>query len=135
METFREAGLPDGVINLVMGPPEAISNACLDHPDLAGVHFTGSTGVFQSMWRRVGENIARYRTYPRLVGETGGKDFVFAHPSADLDALAVALVRGAFEFQGQKCSAASRAYIPRSLWPRVRDASLGHITQIAMGDV
>jgi len=135
MSLFREAGLPDGVINLVMGPPEAVSNACLDHPDLAGVHFTGSTGVFQSMWRRVGENIARYRTYPRLVGETGGKDFVFAHPSADLEALAVALVRGAFEYQGQKCSAASRAYIPRSIWPALKERMLDLIATIRVGDV
>ena len=135
MDVFREAGLPDGVINLIMGPPEAISNACLDHPDLAGVHFTGSTGVFQSMWRRVGENIARYRTYPRLVGETGGKDFVFAHPSADLEALAVALVRGAFEYQGQKCSAASRAYIPRSIWPALKSRVLDLIATIRVGDV
>ncbi len=135
MELFREAGLPDGVINLIMGPPEAISNACLDHPDLAGVHFTGSTGVFQSMWRRVGENIARYRTYPRLVGETGGKDFIFAHPSADLEALAVALVRGAFEYQGQKCSAASRAYIPRSIWPALKARVLDLIATIRVGDV
>lgn len=135
MNLFREAGLPDGVINLVMGPPEAVSNACLDHPDLAGVHFTGSTGVFQSMWRRVGENIARYRTYPRLVGETGGKDFVFAHPSADLEALAVALVRGAFEYQGQKCSAASRAYIPRSIWPALKARVLDLIATIRVGDV
>ena len=135
MEVFREAGLPDGVINMVMGPPEAISSACLDHRDLAGVHFTGSTGVFQSMWRRVGENIARYRTYPRLVGETGGKDFVFAHPSADLEALAVALVRGAFEYQGQKCSAASRAYIPRSIWPALKARMLEHIATIRVGDV
>ena len=135
MDLFREAGLPDGVINLIMGPPEAISNACLDHPDLAGVHFTGSTGVFQSMWRRVGENIARYRTYPRLVGETGGKDFVFAHPSADLEALAVALVRGAFEYQGQKCSAASRAYIPRSIWPALKARVLDLIATIRVGDV
>ncbi|MFS8065004.1 MAG: L-glutamate gamma-semialdehyde dehydrogenase [Byssovorax sp.] len=135
MDLFREAGLPDGVINLIMGPPEVISNACLDHPDLAGVHFTGSTGVFQSMWRRVGENIARYRTYPRLVGETGGKDFVFAHPSADLESLAVALVRGAFEYQGQKCSAASRAYIPRSIWPALKARVLDLVASIRVGDV
>ena len=132
---YREAGLPDGVINLVLGNPAVISDACLDHPDLAGVHFTGSTPVFQSMWRKVGENIARYRSYPRLVGETGGKDFVFAHPSADLDALAVALVRGAYEYQGQKCSAASRAYVPRSIWPALK-ARLGDlIGAIRGGDV
>src|SRR5262249_25668587 len=120
MSLLREAGLPDGVINLVMGPPAEMAEACLDHVDLGGVHFTGSTAVFSSMWRRVGENISRYRMYPRLVGETGGKDFVFAHTSADLDALAVALVRGAFEYQGQKCSAASRAYVPRSIWPALK---------------
>ena len=135
MRLFEAAGLPPGVINVVYGDGAKIAETCLRHRDLAGVHFTGSTKVFQSIWRTVGENIASYKTYPRLVGETGGKDFVFAHPSADADALAVALVRGAYEFQGQKCSAASRAYVPRSLWPRVRDASLGHIAQIAMGDV
>jgi 1-pyrroline-5-carboxylate dehydrogenase len=135
MEIFREAGLPPGVINLVMGPPEILSNACLDDEHLAGVHFTGSTEVFQGMWRRVGENIARYRTYPRLVGETGGKDFVFAHASADVDALAVALVRGAFEYQGQKCSAASRTYVPRSIWPAVKSRLVDLIKAIKMGDV
>jgi 1-pyrroline-5-carboxylate dehydrogenase len=135
MQIFREAGLPDGVINMVMGPAEPISNTCLDHPDLSGVHFTGSTPVFQGMWRRVGENIARYRSYPRLVGETGGKDFVFAHTSADLDALATALVRGAYEYQGQKCSAASRAYIPRSIWPALRSRLVDAIGAIRMGDV
>lgn len=137
MRIFQEAGLPDGVINLVLGPPEEISNACLDHESLAGVHFTGSTPVFQSMWRRVGEGVARnaYKSYPRLVGETGGKDFVFAHPSADLDALAVALVRGAFEYQGQKCSAASRAYIPRSIWAPLKERLVALIGSIRMGDV
>jgi 1-pyrroline-5-carboxylate dehydrogenase len=135
MSVLREAGLPDGVINLVMGPAERITNACLDHEDLGGVHFTGSTSVFHGMWRRVGENIARYRSYPRLVGETGGKDFVFAHPSADVDALAVALVRGAFEYQGQKCSAASRAYIPRSIWPKLKERLADLIGAIRVGDV
>jgi 1-pyrroline-5-carboxylate dehydrogenase len=135
MKLLREAGLPDGVVNLVVGPPEEIANACLDHPDLAGVHFTGSTGVFQSMWKRVGDNIARYKTYPRMVGETGGKDFVFAHASADVDALAIALVRGAFEYQGQKCSAASRAYIPRSLWPSLKERIVALTAQIRVGDV
>jgi 1-pyrroline-5-carboxylate dehydrogenase len=135
MRLLREAGLPDGVINLVNGPPEAIANACIDHEALAGVHFTGSTPVFQTMWRRVGENIARYTNYPRVVGETGGKDFVFAHASADVDALAAALVRGAFEYQGQKCSAASRTYIPRSIWPALKERLAALIATIRVGDV
>ncbi|HSN99638.1 MAG TPA: L-glutamate gamma-semialdehyde dehydrogenase [Candidatus Nanopelagicales bacterium] len=135
MELLRESGLPDGVINLVMGPPEAVANACIDHEDFAGLHFTGSTSVFQALWRRVGENIGRYRSYPRIVGETGGKDFVFAHRSADVEALAVALVRGAYEYQGQKCSAASRAYIPRSIWPALKDRLTSLIGAIRVGDV
>ena len=135
MNLFREAGVPDGVINLVAGSAEVISNTCVDHPDLAGVHFTGSTPVFQGMWRRVGHNIERYKSYPRLVGETGGKDFVFAHASADVEALAVALVRGAFEYQGQKCSAASRAYIPKSIWPALKERVRALIAEIRMGDV
>jgi 1-pyrroline-5-carboxylate dehydrogenase len=120
MRLFKAAGLPDGVINLVTGDPAGVAKAALEHPMLAGVHFTGSTSVFQSMWTTVGANIAKYKTYPRLVGETGGKDFVLAHASADVDALAVALLRGAFEFQGQKCSAASRAYVPDNLWPKLK---------------
>jgi 1-pyrroline-5-carboxylate dehydrogenase len=135
MRLFEAAGLPPGVINVVYGDGAKISEVCLRHRDLAGIHFTGSTKVFQSIWRTVGENIAGYRSYPRLVGETGGKDFVFAHPSAEIEALAVALVRGAFEYQGQKCSAASRAYIPRSIWPQVRDRCAAHIAEIKMGDV
>jgi 1-pyrroline-5-carboxylate dehydrogenase len=135
MNLLREAGLPDGVINLVMGPSRAISEVCLDHEDLGGIHFTGSTAVFQALWRRVGENIARYRSYPRMVGETGGKDFVFAHPSADIEALAVALVRGAYEYQGQKCSAASRAYIPRSIWPVLSARLVDLIGTVRVGDV
>ncbi len=134
-ELLREAGLPDGVINFLPGPAAAISDAVLASEHLAGIHFTGSTPVFQSLWQTVGSNLAKYRGYPRLVGETGGKDFVLAHPSADADALAVALVRGAFEYQGQKCSAASRAYIPKSLWPRVRDGVTGMMKTIRMGDV
>ena len=134
-DLLREAGLPPGVINFVPGPAAAISKAVLSDPNLAGIHFTGSTPVFQSLWRTVGENLPGYRTYPRLVGETGGKDFVVAHPSADVDALAVALVRGAYEYQGQKCSAASRAYIPKSMWPRVRDRMADMIGSIRMGDV
>lgn len=135
MRLFEAAGVPPGVINVVHGEGAAIADACLAHPELAGIHFTGSTGVFQSLWRSVGENISRYRSYPRIVGETGGKDFVFAHPSAEVEALAVALVRGAFEYQGQKCSAASRAYVPRSLWPKLRALMLEHIADIRVGDV
>ena len=112
MDLLEEAGLPPGVINMVTGDGIAVSEVALADPDLAGIHFTGSTRVFQHLWRTVGENIASYRTYPRLVGETGGKDFVVAHPSADPAVLRTALVRGAFEYQGQKCSAASRAYVP-----------------------
>jgi 1-pyrroline-5-carboxylate dehydrogenase len=133
MRLLKTAGLPDGVINMVTGDPAAITKAVLDHPDLGGVHFTGSTGVFQSMWTTVGANISRYKSYPRLVGETGGKDFVIAHPSADVDALAAALVRGAFEFQGQKCSAASRAYIPSSLWPKVKTRMADMMGSIRIG--
>ena len=135
MRLFEAAGLPPGVINVVYGDGAPVADTCLQNQHLAGIHFTGSTKVFQALWRGVGENIAGYRSYPRLVGETGGKDFVFAHPSAEVEALAVALVRGAYELQGQKCSAASRAYIPRSLWPKVRDLVVGHIEQIKMGDV
>jgi 1-pyrroline-5-carboxylate dehydrogenase len=132
---LQECGLPPGVINFVPGPAADISDALLGHRDLAGIHFTGSTPVFQSFFRTVGEKIASYRSYPRLVGETGGKDFVIAHPSADVDALCVALVRGAFEYQGQKCSAASRAYVPRSLWSKVKKRMLGLMETITMGDV
>ncbi len=135
MELLRAAGLPDGVINLVAGPSAEIADAALRHPDLAGVHFTGSTGVFQGMWRTVGENIKSYRTYPRLVGETGGKDFIIAHESADEDALCTAIVRGGYEYQGQKCSAASRIYLPESIWGRVRERLVSDIDEIAMGDV
>ncbi len=134
MKLLEAAGLPPGVINFVPGAGRAIGDPALAHEDFAGVHFTGSTAVFQGMWRKIGENIAKYRAYPRIVGETGGKDFVFAHRSADVDALVTALVRGAFEYQGQKCSAASRAYIPRSLWPVVRDALVGQISGIDIGD-
>ncbi|MEW6486774.1 MAG: L-glutamate gamma-semialdehyde dehydrogenase [Thermodesulfobacteriota bacterium] len=135
MELLRAAGLPPGVVNLVSGPAADIAQAALARPELAGVHFTGSTAVFRGMWRTVGEHIGRYRSYPRLVGETGGKDFVFAHPSADPAALVTALVRGAFEYQGQKCSAASRAYVPESLWPEVRRRLLDDVGRIRMGDV
>ncbi len=134
MELLEAAGLPPGVINLVHGDGAMASEVCMDHPEFAGLHFTGSTTVFRSLWRRAGERIARYRGYPRLVGETGGKDFVVAHPSAQVDPLVVGLARGAFEYQGQKCSAASRAYVPRSLWPRVRDGLADVASEIPMGD-
>ncbi len=136
LEILREAGLPDGVINLVPGPARTIGDLCLGHRDLAGVHFTGSTGVFQQMWRTVGDKIAGYRTYPRLVGETGGKDFIVAHPSADPDALAVAIVRGGYEYQGQKCSAASRLYLPESLWKGgLKERVMALIGELRVGDV
>jgi 1-pyrroline-5-carboxylate dehydrogenase len=135
MEVLEAAGLPPGVINMVPGPGAEVGDVALASPELAGIHFTGSTGTFQAMWETVGRNIRRYRSYPRLVGETGGKDFVFAHPSADVSALATALTRGAFEYQGQKCSAASRAYIAASLWPAVEKALRTQVAQIRMGDV
>jgi 1-pyrroline-5-carboxylate dehydrogenase len=134
MRLLEEAGLPPGVINFLPGRGSQVGNPVLDRPELAGIHFTGSTAVFQRMWRTIGENIATYRSYPRIVGETGGKDFVFAHPSADPEALVVALVRGAFEYQGQKCSAASRAYVPRSLWQGgLRDRLVEEVEALAMG--
>jgi len=132
---FEAAGLPPGVINFVPGNAAAISDVVLNHRDLAGIHFTGSTEVFQTMWRTAGENIARYRTYPRLVGETGGKDFIIAHVSADPDALITAILRGGYEYQGQKCSAVSRVYIPDTLWKRIKDDLIGNINSISMGDV
>jgi 1-pyrroline-5-carboxylate dehydrogenase len=135
LKVLEEAGLPPGVINFVPGDPIQVSQAALGDPALAGIHFTGSTAVFQSLWRTVAENLPGYAGYPRIVGETGGKDFVLAHPSADVDALAVALVRGAYEYQGQKCSAASRAYVPATLWPKVKERLLALIADIRMGDV
>ncbi|MEI2764875.1 MAG: L-glutamate gamma-semialdehyde dehydrogenase [Dermatophilaceae bacterium] len=135
MLLLQAAGLPPGVINLVISDGATLTDAVLADPDFAGLHFTGSTRVFQSMWSQVGQNIARYKTYPRLVGETGGKDFVVAHPSADLDVLRTALVRGAFEFQGQKCSAASRAYVPASLWRRLRGELADEVEALTQGDV
>jgi 1-pyrroline-5-carboxylate dehydrogenase len=135
MRLLEAAGLPPGVINMVTGDGQAVSDVALTHPELAGIHFTGSTGTFQHLWRTVGENIGRYRGYPRLVGETGGKDFVIAHPSADPAGLTTALVRGAFEYQGQKCSAASRSYIPRSLWRTIRDDLVTGIESLTVGDV
>jgi len=133
MELFKKAGLPDGVVNMVSGPAAEISQALLASPDLAGVHFTGSTGVFQGMWSAVGTNIKNYKTYPRLVGETGGKDFVVVHASADPDAVAAALIRGAFEYQGQKCSAASRAYVPDALWPQIKKRLREMAAEITLG--
>ena len=135
MRILEEAGLPPGVINFLPGDPVAISNPMLDSPDLGGIHFTGSTQVFHGMWSRVGANIGRYKSYPRLVGETGGKDFILAHPSAAVQELAVAIARGGFEFQGQKCSAASRVYIPRSIWNDVRDRLVAMMRDMRMGDV
>ena len=135
MRLLEAAGLPPGVINLVTGDGIPVSEVALADRDLAGIHFTGSTPVFQQLWRTVGENIASYRGYPRIVGETGGKDFVVAHASADVDVLRTALVRGAFEFQGQKCSAASRAYVPRSVWSRLKDDLVATTESLSMGDV
>ncbi|MPZ73830.1 MAG: L-glutamate gamma-semialdehyde dehydrogenase [Nitriliruptorales bacterium] len=135
MELLEAAGLPPGVINLLHGDGAMTAEVCLERREFAGLHFTGSTTVFKSLWRRAGERIDTYHSYPRLVGETGGKDFVVAHPSAPVDPLVVALARGAFEYQGQKCSAASRAYIPRSLWPQVRDGLADLTAEIPMGDV
>ena len=135
MEILEKAGLPPGVINMVSGDPVAIGDQVLAHRELAGIHFTGSTGVFQDMWKKVGANISKYRTYPRLVGETGGKDFVFAHESADVEALKTALIRGAFEYQGQKCSAASRAYVPKSMWKDIKADLADQVNGIAVGDV
>ncbi len=135
MRLFMEAGLPPGVVNFVPGEGAVVGGAALAHPMLAGVHFTGSNATFDRLWQTVAANLKTYRSYPRVVGETGGKDFIFAHPSADAQAVATAMVRGAFEYQGQKCSAASRAYIPASLWPAVRDAALAMIARIKVGDV
>ena len=127
MELLEEAGMPPGVINMVTGHGRELSDVALSHPEFAGLHFTGSTAVFQGLWRRIGENLTSYRHYPRIVGETGGKDFILAHPSADPDVLRTAMIRGAFEYQGQKCSAASRAYVPRSLWKVIKN-DLAEIT-------
>ncbi|MCD4751031.1 MAG: L-glutamate gamma-semialdehyde dehydrogenase [Thermoanaerobaculales bacterium] len=134
MKLFEAAGFPPGVINFIPGSGGQVGNPVMASPHLSGVHFTGSTPVFQGMWKTVGTNIGAYKTYPRIVGETGGKDFIFAHPSSDSQALATALVRGAFEYQGQKCSAASRAYIPSSLWPAIKESLLAQVAEIKMGD-
>ena len=133
MKLLEAAGFPAGVINFVPGSGGQVGNPVMASPHLAGIHFTCSTPVFHDMWRTIGEKIADYRGYPRIVGETGGKDFIFAHVSADLDALATALVRGAFEYQGQKCSAASRAYIPRAIWPKLKERMLGQLAEVKVG--
>ncbi len=133
MELFKEAGLPDGVINLVYCSGPVASDVVFSHPDFSGFHFTGSTGVFQEIWKTIGNNIHKYKSYPRIVGETGGKDFIFLHPSADKKAAAVAISRGAFEYQGQKCSAASRVYVPASIWGEVRDYVLEDVNSFKMG--
>ncbi|MQP51801.1 MULTISPECIES: L-glutamate gamma-semialdehyde dehydrogenase [unclassified Flavobacterium] len=133
MQVFKEAGLPDGVINMVMGDSGMVSDVVLSNPHLAGVHFTGSTGVFNDIWKTIGNNIATYKTYPRIVGETGGKDFIIAHPSANPAQVAVGIARGAFEFQGQKCSAASRVYVPQSLWPAIQAKLEADLKSMKMG--
>ena len=134
LRILEEAGLPPGVINLVFGPGAELADVALTSPELAGVHFTGSTGVFHSIWRTIGGGIDRYRNYPRIVGETGGKDFILAHPSADPEAVATAIVRGSFEYQGQKCSASSRLYLPSNLWSEIRETLEREVPTIAMGD-
>ena len=133
MQIFKEAGLPDGVINMVMGDSSMVSDVVLNNPHLAGVHFTGSTGVFNSIWAKIGTNIANYKTYPRIVGETGGKDFIVAHPSANVKQVVTGITRGAFEFQGQKCSAASRAYIPQSMWAEAKEQLVKDVKSMKMG--
>lgn len=133
MEIFREAGLPEGVINLVYVSGPDAGEVILNHPDFAGIHFTGSTGVFRQIWKTIGDNIARYKSYPRIVGETGGKDFILAHESADVDVVVAAIVRGAFEYQGQKCSAASRVYLPDNIWPAVKEKLVKEMATLKMG--
>jgi 1-pyrroline-5-carboxylate dehydrogenase len=135
MKIFEEAGMPAGVINFVPGSGQLISGVVLKHKDLAGIHFTGSNATFNSLWKQVSENLSIYKAYPRIVGETGGKDFIFANGSADPLALATAIIRGSFEYQGQKCSASSRAYIPKSIWAETKKNILGMISEIKMGDV
>ena len=134
MKIFKEAGLPDGVINFVPGPGSEIGNVVLNHRDLAGIHFTGSTKTFNGLWKQVGNNVDKYKTYPKLVGETGGKDFIFVHHSANIEQVVTGIIRGAYEYQGQKCSAASRAYIPESLWPEIKTNLVEEIKSIKMGD-
>ena len=134
MQLMMDAGLPDGVINFIPGKASMVGDTCLSHPMLAGIHFTGSTSVFRKMWKDVANNLENLRSYPRIVGETGGKDFIVAHPKCDTEALTVALIRGAFEFQGQKCSAASRAYIPESVWESIKDNYVEQVGKITVGD-
>lgn len=133
MDIFKEAGLPDGVVTMVSGDPEMISDIVLSHPDFAGLHFTGSTFVFQKLWKKIGNQIEQYRTYPRIVGETGGKDFILAHPSADIEVVATAITRGAFEYQGQKCSAASRIYLPESIAQPIIDKLVENVESFTIG--
>ncbi len=135
MQIFKEAGLPDGVINFVPGKGSVIGGVAVPHPMLAGIHFTGSTSTFNQLWKQVGENLHKYKSYPKIVGETGGKDFIVVHPSADIDVAATAMIRGAFEYQGQKCSAASRAYIPESLWHSIKSRMSEMMNEIKIGDV
>src|SRR5258708_1822944 len=134
-KVLEAAGLPGGVINFLPGNSVDITRALLDSPELAGIHFTGSTAVFNSMWKKAGENLGKYKSYPRLVGETGGKDFIVVHPSADPVAVAVAIARGGFEYQGQKCSAASRVYVPQALWEDIRDRTVAMMKEMTVGDV
>lgn len=133
IDVFKEAGVPDGVINVVFGDPVMITDTVLASPDFAGIHYTGSTFIFKEIWKKIGENIHNYKTYPRIVGETGGKDFIIAHPSANVKQVTTAITRGAFEFQGQKCSAASRAYIPQSMWPAVKEQLITDVNSMKMG--
>ena len=133
MEVFKEAGVPDGVINMINGDPEMITDTVLASPDFAGIHFTGSTDVFKGIWEKIGKNIRKYKSYPRIVGETGGKDFILAHPTAKAKQVATAISRGAFEYQGQKCSAASRVYLPKSLWPEIKDFVVEDVKSFKMG--
>jgi len=135
MQVFKEAGIPDGIINFIPGSGAVIGNVCLNHKEFAGLHFTGSTGTFNHIWRTVGGNLANYRSYPKMVGETGGKDFIFVHPSAHTKEVSTAIIRGAFEYQGQKCSAASRSYIPKSIWPQIWKEMKEMLAQIKVGDV
>ena len=133
IDVFKEAGVPDGVINVVFGDPVMISDTIFEHPSFAGIHYTGSTFVFKEIWKKIGSNIHKYKTYPRIVGETGGKDFIIAHPSANVKQVVANSIRGAFEFQGQKCSAASRAYYPKSLWPAIKEEMAKEMATIKMG--